>query len=158
MSAAPPSRRLPWLRGSLYGLIAALAPFTWAVEVDGCGHAPPIVTEHTGLEAASRVDLEGWVVIVPTLLLAIATPFVATRVRAGWSALVQGLGLVATGFVAYVTWFVLFFSIFTERSLRAAGWLVAGTAVATVLEAVARTAEATREWWAQRPRVTAPPP
>jgi hypothetical protein len=153
-----PSRRYPWLRGGLYGLIAALGPFTWVVEVDGCGHAPPVATELTGVEVAARVEPEGWAVVVPVLLVAIAMPFLAARASAGWSALVQAVGLAASGFIGYVTWFALFFSIFTERSLKSAGWLVAGTAVATVLEAVVRTAEATREWWLQRPRATAPPP
>lgn len=157
MSAPATSRRYPWARGGLYGVIAALAPFAWVLEIDGCGRVAPEETELSGVALLGKMELEGWAIVLPVLAVALLAPWVATKLTAGWAALVQTLGLVATGFVAYVAWFVLFFALFSERVLRAAGWLVAATVVLTLLEALGRTGHAVREWWASRrvaPRAT----
>lgn len=150
MTGPGASRRYPWARGGLYGVIAALSPFAWVLEVDGCAPVAPTQEELSGVALLAKVDPEGWAIVAPVLAVALLAPWLATKLTAGWAALLQGLGLAATGFVAYVAWFVLFFALFSDRLLRAAGWAVAATVVLTLLEALARTVLALREWWAGR--------
>ncbi len=150
MTTRPASARAPWARGGLYGLVAALSPLVWVFEVSTCGGSAPRQGEYTGAWLFARIDAEGWAVLVPVLAIAVAAPFVAARLRAGWATLVHLLALAAVGFATWLMGFLLTFSLFAERSLRGAGWLVALATVGTVVDALARLALAAGEWLSER--------
>ena len=141
------SVRYPWARGGLSGLLLLLTPFVWVVDVSSCGGNGPVQTELTGLALMGKFDLEwtSWVLL--TMFFTVLTPFVAMKVaRAGWEIFVHLLGFVATGFFVWLGNMTMFFTIFTDRSPRAAGVLVIITLLSLILDAGARLVFSVLQW------------
>lgn len=144
------SNRVPWLRGSLLSFVPVVLPLVWVVELDSCGSSPKS-TELTGLELVKKFDVEAWAVVVPALLLAISTPFVARALSGlGQRMAVHVVGLLATAFNVYAALMVMTFSIFTERIFRAAGAAVMTAFVASFGDAIWRLVWSIQEWRAAR--------
>lgn len=146
MSTAPRSTRQPWVRTGLMGLVPLLLPFVWVLELDSCGHAP-VQTELTGTMVIGKFELEGWAVALPVLLVLVLTPYLAARVaKLGLRVLVHVLGLIAALFAAWGAFFVMLFTIFSERAFYGVGWVVLGSFVGSILDAVLRVIWSTQEW------------
>lgn len=132
------------------GFVTLLMPFVWVLDVDSCGHAP-VATEFTGLELVKKLDVDAWALVLPVLLVCVATPLLAVRLAHPVARLVTHLvGLVAAGFGAYAAVMVLFFTVFTHRTARGVGWLVLSLFAGSLLDALLRVAWAVQEWLAQR--------
>ena len=146
MSKAPRSTRQPWVRTGLMGLVPLLLPFVWVLELDSCGHAP-VQTELTGTMVIGKFELEGWAVALPVLLVLVLTPYLAARVaKPGLRVLVHVLGLIAALFAAWGAFFVMLFAIFSERVFYGVGWVVLGSFVGSIVDAVLRVIWSTLEW------------
>lgn len=146
MSAAPRSSRHPWVRSGLMGLVPLLLPFSWVLELDSCGHTP-VQTELTGTVVLGRFELEGWAVAVPVLLVLLLTPYLAPRVAAlGPRVLVHVLGLIAALLATWGAFFVMLFSIFSERVFFGVGWIVFGCFVGSIVDALLRVVWSLQEW------------
>lgn len=147
MSAAPLSTRHPWVRSGLLGLVPLLLPFVWVLETDSCGNKLPTETEVTGTMVIGRFELQGWLVIVPVLVMVLLTPFAAnTLERVGLRVLVHLLGLAGTLLAGWGAFFAMFFTIFSEREARGVGWLVVACFAGSLLDALLRVVWSTREW------------
>jgi hypothetical protein len=133
------------------GLVPFLLPFVWLLELDSCGHPVPQTTEVTGSMIVGKFDLEGWLVIVPVLLVVLLTPFIAPRVaNLGWRVLVHVLGFVATAFAAYGAFFAMFFTIFSTREAKGVGWIVIALFSGSVIDALLRLIWSIQEWRSAR--------
>lgn len=151
MSPEPRSARHPWVRSGLTGLLPVLLPFAWVLELDSCGHPVPLETEITGTMIIGRFELEGWMVVVPVLLLVVLTPYLAPRVqRLGLRVLLHVAGLGAALFAAWGAFFAMFFTIFTERVPRGVGWVVLAAFVGSIIDAMLRVVWSAMEWRASR--------
>ena len=129
------------------GLVPFLLPFVWVLEIDSCGNHLPTTTEITGTAVVGRFELEGWLLIVPVLVIVLLTPFAAnTLERVGLRVLVHVLGLVAAALAAWGATFAMLFTIFSEREAKGAGWLVLGCFGGSLLDALLRVVWSTREW------------
>jgi hypothetical protein len=158
MSAAPRSTRHPWVRSGLMGLVPFLLPFVWVLETDSCGSHVPTTTEITGTAVIGRFELDGWLVIVPVLLILLLTPFAANRLaRVGLRVLVHVLGLVAAALAAWGASFAMLFTIFSDREAKGVGWLVLGCFGGSLLDALLRVVWSTREWLQARRLAKAAP-
>lgn len=139
------------------GLLPFLLPFVWLLEVDSCGGSVPRTEEITGSMIVGKFDLEGWMVIVPTVLVALLTPFLAPRVkRLGLRLLVHVAGFVAVSLMAYGAFFAMFFTIFSTREAQGVGWIVLAVFVGLLIEALARLGLGLSELLAAR-RAPSPP-
>lgn len=157
MSTVPRSARHPWVRTGLMGLVPLLLPFVWVLDLDSCGHPVPVVTELTGTMVMGKFELEGWAVVVPVLLVVLLTPWLAPRVPRlglGLRVLVHVLGLLAALLAAYGAFFAMLFAIFSERTFSGVGWIVVGSFVGSIVDAVLRVIWSTQEWL--RARAPAP--
>ena len=135
------------------GLVPLLLPFAWVLELDSCGHSPAVETELTGSSFIAKFDAEAWLIIGTVLALTVLTPFLANLLeRPLYRLLTHLLGLVAPGFSAYGAGMLLFFSIFTDRQPRPAGWVFLGLFVLSSLDAVLRVVWSVQEWLASRGR------
>ncbi len=142
----PPEDRWPWLRGGLLGLVPFLLPFVWVVEINSCSDAPRR-TELTGVDVVLRFDAEALAVVLPVLAVAIATPFLAARLAGpGPRLLVQAVGLLASAAALWGASFALFFGLFSQRSLRPAGFASLLCFVGLVVDGVLRFALGGRAW------------
>ncbi len=147
MSTAARSARHPWVRTGLMGLVPVLLPFVWVLDLDSCGHPVPVATELTGTMVVGKFELEGWAVVLPTLLVLVLTPYLAPRVAKLWlRVLVHVLGLIAALFAAWGAFFVMLFTIFSERVFFGVGWVVLGSFVGSILDAALRVIWSTQEW------------
>lgn len=145
------STRHPWVRSGLMGLLPVLLPFAWVLELDSCGHPVPLETELTGTMIIGKFELEGWMVVVPVLLVVVLTPFLAPRVqRPGLRVLVHSAGLVAAVFAGWGAFFAMFFTIFTERVPKGAGWVVLAEFAGSIVDAILRVVWSALEWRASR--------
>ena len=144
------SSRQPFVRAGLMGLVPLLLPFVWILELDSCGHAPT-ETPITGLELVDKLHGDVWAIFLPAVLVCVVTPFVALRLVAPLGRmLVHVLGLLAALLTGYAAGFVMFFSLFTNRTARGVGWLVIALFVASVIDAALRVVWSVREWWGLR--------
>ncbi len=147
MSSEPRSARVPWVRASLMGLWPLLLPFVWVLELDSCGHPIPLETELTGRMVLGKFELEAWMLAVPILLLVVLTPYLARWVqRLGLRVWVHVLGFIAAAFAAYLGFFAMFFTLFSDRRPWGMGWVVMGTFVDSFLDALLRVVWSTQEW------------
>jgi len=125
----------------------ALLPLVWVAETSSCGDHPGTV-DLTGVDVTSNLRAEWWF-LAPLLLVMVLSPWGASRLK-GVSRLIAHLvGLLVTGFVAYGVYMALLFTIFTERALKGAGFVVAASTVAAVGDAVFRAVAGARELWRQ---------
>ena len=122
--------------------------WSWVVDTSSCGEHPGPV-ERTGVDIITNLDLAWWAA-APFLLIMVLAPFVARRVGGIPRALVHLVGLVVTGVVGYGIFVVLFVAIFSERTLKVAGFLVAAAGAGVVFDAFFRVAAGTRELWKAR--------
>lgn len=133
------------------GLVPLLLPLVWVLEVDSCGGSVPTEKEITGTMVVGKFELEGWAVIIPVVLAVVLTPFIAPRIeKLGWRVLVHVVGLAAALFAGWGAFFAMFFTIFSSRTAKGAGWLVLAAFVASLLDALLRAAWSTQEWLAAR--------
>ena len=131
----------------MMGLLPLLLPFVWVLELDSCGHDIPLEKELTGTMVLGKFELDAWLVVLPVVLLVVLTPWLAPRVaRLGLRVWVHVLGFLAALFAAYVGFFAMFFAIFSDREPRGVGWVVLGTFVGSVLDALLRVVWSTLEW------------
>lgn len=145
------SARYPAVRGGLSGLLSLLMPFVWVVDVSSCGGDGPVQRELSGLALLGRFELRWTALVLLTVVVSAVTPFIAARVtKAARELWVHVLGLVATGFFAWLGHMTMFFTIFSERDLRGAGVLVLVVLASMVADAVARVGFSARQWWASR--------
>lgn len=129
------------------GLVPFLLPFVWVLETDSCGSAVPTQSEITGTMVIGRFELNGWLVIVPVLILVLLTPFAAnTLERVGLRVLVHLLGLAAALLSGWGATFAMLFTIFSDRQAEGVGWLVLACFAGSVLDALLRVVWSTREW------------
>jgi phosphotransferase system glucose/maltose/N-acetylglucosamine-specific IIC component len=106
----------------------------------------------TGLGIFEKLGWESAVVIVPTLLVLVATPFLANRLVNPVLRLVAHLvGVVAAVFSASAAAFALTFSIFTQRRPWGAGWIFLGVVVGCLVDALLRVVWSEKERQATRP-------
>ena len=141
------STRHPWVRTGLMGLVTLLLPFVWVLELDSCGHPVPMTTELTGAMVVGKFELQGWMLVVPVLLLVVLPPYFALKIpRLGWRVLLHAVALVAALFAAWGAFMAMFFTLFTEREARGAGWVVLAAFAGSVLDASLRVVWSTQEW------------
>jgi hypothetical protein len=158
MSVSPRSTRQPWVRSGLMGLVPLLLPFVWVLEINSCGNAAPATTEITGTMVVGHFELEGWLLIVPVVLLVLLTPFAANRLaREGLRVLVHVLGLVATALAGWGATMAMLFTIFSEREAKGVGWVVLACFGGALLDALLRVVWSTQEWLKARALAKAPP-
>ena len=144
------SHQRPWLRGALVSVTPLLLPFVWVLELDSCG-GQTVQNELTGFTLFSKFELEFEALLFVVLAVMVLTPFAANRLaRAGHRVWVHLLGLVASGFAAWLMGLVLFFVIFRERVLRLPGGVVLALFGGALLDGVVRFGASVREWWATR--------
>jgi hypothetical protein len=125
--------------------MALLLPLAWVVEVSSCNGEPGATRVRTGLELISEFDPPWQVGLTCALALAVALPVLAARWGRGPAALGHLVGLAASALVVWAGWMTLFFTIFAERTVKAAGWLVVGCLAVFGLDAAVRTVLAARE-------------
>ena len=147
--------RFPNLRAGLYLLVVGLMPFVWLVETSGCGNDSVPTIERSGVDVVlgEQHNFEAFEIAIVFAALAIAamSPWVAQRLKNRWLPLVlHVLGLAATLLVAWGMWLLIFFSIFTTRTLRVPGMLATAAIVATVGDAFVRLGGAVRTLWRNR--------
>lgn len=141
------STRHPWVRTGLMGLVPLLLPFVWLLELDSCGHQVPLATELTGVMVVGKLELQGWMLVVPVLLLVLLPPYFASRIpRLGWRVLLHAVALLAALVAAWGAFMVMFFTLFTEREPRGVGWVVVAAFAGSVLDASLRVGWSTQEW------------
>lgn len=147
----PKSSRRPWIRTGLMGLVPFLLPFVWLLEIDSCGHPVPTTMEITGSMIVGKFDVEGWLVIVPVLLVVLLTPFFAARVPSlGYRVLMHLAGFLGAALAAYGALFAMFFTIFSTREAKGVGWIVIALFLGSVGDAIARLAWSLQEWRSAR--------
>lgn len=127
-----------------------LTPFVWIVDVSSCGGNGPVEKELTGLALAGKGDVEFTLWTVAALVLCVALPFVAVKLRAGHEVWLQLLGVAATGMFVWLASFMMFFTIFSERSPRPAGVLALLTLAAMAGDALLRFGLSVQQWWSTR--------
>ena len=134
------------------GLVPLLLPFVWLLEIDSCGSSGiPKTTEITGSMIVGTFDVEGWLLIVPVLLVVLLTPFLAPRVqRLGWRVVVHVVGFVGAALAAYGAFFAMFFTIFYTREARGVGWIVIALFLGSLVDALLRLGWSLQEWRASR--------
>src|SRR4051812_12900288 len=95
-SPAPRCARWPWARASLSGLVIALLPFTWVVQLDGCTQT--VEGRRTGIDLLRDVPLDTLDVGLALFLFAlvVVTPWWAGQVERSMTR----VGLHFAGFVA----------------------------------------------------------
>jgi hypothetical protein len=129
------------------GLVPLLLPFVWVLELDSCGHPVPLETELTGVTVMGKFEVEGWMVVVPVLLVVVLIPFLAPRVqRLGARVLLHALGVLATLFAGWGAVLAMLFTIFTDRTPRGLGWVVLGAFAASIVDAGLRFVWSLQEW------------
>jgi hypothetical protein len=127
--------------------MALLLPLAWVVEVNSCNGEPGTTRVRTGVELVSEFDPAWQVGLLAALAVAVVLPALAGRWGRGSAALGHLVGLAASGLVVWAGWMTLFFTIFSERTVKAAGWLVVGCLALFGLDAAARTVLAAQEAW-----------
>ena len=133
------------------GLVPFLLPFVWLLELDSCGHPIPQTTEIPGSMVIGKFDLQAWLVIVPVLLVVLATPFIAARVPTiGWRAVVHLIGFIGAAMMGYGAFFAMFFTIFSTREARGVGWIVIALFVGSLIDALLRLVWGVQEWRSAR--------
>lgn len=138
------------------GLVPFLVPFVWVLDSSSCGGSVPAQSELTGTMVIGKFELEGWLVIVPVLLVMVLTPFLANRLRGpGLRVWVQLLGLATALMSGWGAGFAMYFTIFSEREAQGVGWLVLACFAGAILDGLWRVVWATIEW--RRPPVSPAP-
>jgi hypothetical protein len=132
-------------------VVTALLPLVWAVDTDSCGGsgANPGPLERTGVDIVTQLDLSWWAV-APVVFVMVVAPYFAGRLGGIPRLVVHLVGLVATGVVGCGIFVAMFVTIFTERTLKAAGVLVAGAGVGAVADALFRVGAGGFELWKRR--------